>query len=122
MMSLRLVGGRGFEKFNRKSGIHNVVMYGEAASSNKDEAADLVNKFSAFVNTERYVAQQVFNYDETGLFLEKVPRRTYITKEEKSVPGHKSMKDKLTLLLCANASGDCLFTTQKIHVCLKPTM
>ena len=35
-----------------------------------------------------------------------MPRRTYITKEEKSVPGHKSMKDRLTLL-CGNASGDC---------------
>ena len=41
---------------------------GEIASSNKDEAADSVNKFSAFVNTERYLAQQVFHCDETGLF------------------------------------------------------
>uniref|UniRef100_UPI00358EFACF tigger transposable element-derived protein 1-like n=1 Tax=Myxine glutinosa TaxID=7769 RepID=UPI00358EFACF len=96
-----------FEKFKRRSGIHSVVMHGEAASSNKDGAADFVNKFSAFVNTEGYVAQQVFNCDETGLFWKKMPRRTYITKEEKSVPGHKPMKDRLTLLLCANASGDC---------------
>uniref|UniRef100_UPI00358F173F tigger transposable element-derived protein 1-like n=1 Tax=Myxine glutinosa TaxID=7769 RepID=UPI00358F173F len=96
-----------FEKFKRRSGIHSVVMHGEAASSNKDGAADFVNKFSAFVNTEGYVAQQVFNCDETGLFWKKMPRRTYIMKEEKSVPGHKPMKDRLTLLLCANASGDC---------------
>ena len=32
--------------------------------------------------------------------------RTYITKEQKSLPGHKPMKDRLTLLLCDNASGD----------------
>ena len=32
--------------------------------------------------------------------------RTYITKEEKTFPGHKPMKDILTLLLCGNASGD----------------
>ncbi|GFX71854.1 HTH CENPB-type domain-containing protein [Trichonephila clavipes] len=31
--------------------------------------------------------------------------RTYITKDEKSVPGHKPMKDRLTLLLGADASG-----------------
>uniref|UniRef100_UPI00358DE2FE tigger transposable element-derived protein 1-like n=1 Tax=Myxine glutinosa TaxID=7769 RepID=UPI00358DE2FE len=96
-----------FEKLKRRSEIHSVVMHGEAASSNKDGAADFVNKFSAFVNTEGYVAQQVFNCDETGLFWKKMPRRTYITKEEKSVPGHTPMKDRLTLLLCANASGDC---------------
>ncbi|XP_035205354.1 tigger transposable element-derived protein 1-like [Stegodyphus dumicola] len=35
-----------------------------------------------------------------------MPRRTYITEEEKKLPGHKPMKDRLTLALCANASGD----------------
>ncbi|GFX41814.1 tigger transposable element-derived protein 1 [Trichonephila clavipes] len=35
-----------------------------------------------------------------------MPNRTYITKEEKSVPGHKPTKDQLTLLLRANTSGD----------------
>ncbi|XP_068235801.1 tigger transposable element-derived protein 1-like [Palaemon carinicauda] len=35
-----------------------------------------------------------------------MPRRTFIT-EEKRLPGHKPMKDRLTLALCANASGDC---------------
>jgi hypothetical protein len=33
--------------------------------------------------------------------------RTYITQEETSLPGHKPMKDILTLLLCGNASGVC---------------
>ena len=36
----------------------------------------------------------------------KMPKRTYITREEKALPGHKPMKDRLTLLLCGNASGD----------------
>jgi hypothetical protein len=35
-----------------------------------------------------------------------MPNRTYITKDEKSLPGHKPMKDRLMLLLGANASGD----------------
>ncbi|XP_035221717.1 tigger transposable element-derived protein 1-like [Stegodyphus dumicola] len=34
-----------------------------------------------------------------------MPRRTYIAEEEKKLPGHKPMKDRLTLALCANASG-----------------
>ncbi|XP_045615135.2 tigger transposable element-derived protein 1-like [Procambarus clarkii] len=34
-------------------------------------------------------------------------KRTYITQEEQSLLGHKPMKDQLTLVLCANASGDC---------------
>ncbi|XP_018787388.1 PREDICTED: tigger transposable element-derived protein 1-like [Bactrocera latifrons] len=36
-----------------------------------------------------------------------MPNRTYITAEEKIMPGHKPMKDRLTLALCVNASGAC---------------
>ena len=32
--------------------------------------------------------------------------RTFIAKEEKSVPGFKASKDKLTLLLGASAAGN----------------
>ncbi|GIX71615.1 tigger transposable element-derived protein 1 [Caerostris darwini] len=42
-----------------------------------------------------------------GCSGKKMPNRTYITAEEKMMPGHKPMKDRLTLALCANASGDC---------------
>ena len=29
-----------------------------------------------------------------------------MTEEEKALPGNKPMKDRLTLLMCGNASGD----------------
>ncbi|XP_068235714.1 tigger transposable element-derived protein 1-like [Palaemon carinicauda] len=35
-----------------------------------------------------------------------MPNRTYITKEEKSAPGHKASKERLTLLLGGNAASD----------------
>ncbi|XP_064116192.1 tigger transposable element-derived protein 1-like [Macrobrachium nipponense] len=63
--------------------------------------------FDEMMTKEGYSSQQVFNCDETGLFWKKMPRRTYITEEEKKLPGHKPMKDRLTLALCSNASGDC---------------
>ncbi|XP_033009888.1 tigger transposable element-derived protein 1-like [Lacerta agilis] len=115
-----------FEKFKKRSGIRS--KHSEASSTNKLDAdqfvlefrdnveshsitdkldADqFVLEFKDYVESQGFVPQQVFNCDETGLFWKKMPRRTYITQEEKALPGHKPMKDKLTLLLCANASGD----------------
>lgn len=83
------------------------MRHGETASSDHKAAEEFVKKFEELINQEGYIPQQVFNCDETGLFWKKMPRRTYITAEEIKMPGHKPMKDRLTLALCANASGDC---------------
>jgi hypothetical protein len=83
-----------------------VIRHGEAASSNKDAAEKFVEKFKDFVDREGFIPEQVFNCDETGLFWEKMPKRTFVTREEKALPCHKPMKDRLTLLLCGNASRD----------------
>ena len=50
------------------------------------------------IKKEGYFSQQIFNVDETGSFWKKMPKRTYITNEEKALPAeHKPMKDRLTL-------------------------
>ena len=41
--------------------------------------------------------------------------RTYITKEEKSMPGHKPMMDRIAILVCANYSGDCKIKPMVIY-------
>lgn len=48
----------------------------------------------------------IFNVDETGLFWKKMPSRTFISKEERQASGFKAAKDRLTLLLGGNATGD----------------
>ena len=107
--------------------MHSVVRHGEAASANQKAAEEFVQDCSAYVKANGFIPQQVFNCDETGPFWEKMPRRTYITEEEKSLLGHKPMKDRLTLLLCGNASGTSRTshysrTTRRIRGCLKKTM
>lgn len=96
-----------FERFKKRTGIHSVVRHGEAASSDVKAAEDFLKTFSELMETKGFIPQHVFNCDETGLFWKKMPNRTYITAEEKMMPGHKPMKDRLTLALCANANGDC---------------
>ncbi|XP_039608550.1 tigger transposable element-derived protein 1-like [Polypterus senegalus] len=92
-----------FENFRKRSGIHGVVRHGKATSSNAEAAKEFVKIFTKLVEDEGYIPQQVFNCDETRLFWKRMPKKTYITQEEKAV------KERLTVLLCANASGDVKF-------------
>jgi hypothetical protein len=52
-----------------------------------------------------YMKDEIFNVDEMGLLWKKMPSRTFIAKEEKTMPGFKPAKDILTLLLGASGYG-----------------
>ena len=60
----------------------------------------------ALIHESCYDPKQVFNVDETGLFMQRLPNRTFISKTKKSAPRFKTSKDRLTLLLRGNANGD----------------
>lgn len=66
------------------------------------------------MENERFILQ-IFKRDETGLFWKKIPNRIYITQEEKPLPGHKPMKDTLTLLVSGNTSEDYKMKTLLIY-------
>ncbi|GFW52332.1 tigger transposable element-derived protein 1 [Trichonephila clavipes] len=49
-----------------------------------------------------------------------MPNRNYIAKDEKTASGHKASKDRITLLLCSNASGDRMLKPLLINKSLRP--
>ncbi|XP_066947407.1 tigger transposable element-derived protein 1 isoform X2 [Macrobrachium rosenbergii] len=84
----------------------SILKKDEAASGDKEAAVRFQSCFAEIIRDGGYTADQVFNVDETGLFWKRMPSCTYISKEEKTAPGHKVSKERLTLLLGSNASGD----------------
>ncbi|KAK4326641.1 hypothetical protein Pmani_002851 [Petrolisthes manimaculis] len=96
-----------YSNYKRRHGFHTLKMTGEAASADVEAAQTYPAILKTIIEEGGYTAKQVFNIDETGLYWKKLPGRTYISTEESTAPGFKASKDRLTLLLGANAEGDC---------------
>ncbi|GCC33616.1 hypothetical protein chiPu_0012086 [Chiloscyllium punctatum] len=79
---------------------------GEAASTDEECAMVFPHMVKKFIEEEGYTLDQIFNLEETGLYWKRMPSRTYISKNEAQAPGFKVAKDRMTVLLGANASGD----------------
>ena len=68
--------------------------------------SDFLHALAKIIMDGGYSAEQVFNVDETGLFWKRMPNCMYIAKEEKTMPGHKAGKERLTLLHGGNAASN----------------
>lgn len=95
-----------FNNFRTRANLHSVSTKGEAASADAIGAHNFKAELKKKIEDGSYTEHQVINIDETGLFWKRLPRKTFISKEEKSAPGFKVSKDRLTLLLGGNAAGD----------------
>ncbi|XP_042240167.1 tigger transposable element-derived protein 1-like [Homarus americanus] len=95
-----------FDRFRKRISIHNLKMQGESASADHEAAEKFPPFLATIIKEGGYSPKQVVNLDETGLFWKKMPSQTYISKKEKTSPGFKVAKDRLTLLIGGNAEGD----------------
>lgn len=87
------------------SHFHNMKVQGEAAGADVKAAASYPD-LTKITSEAGFTKQQLSSTDERALHWKKMPLRTFIAREEKSVHGFKASEDRLTLLLGANAAHD----------------
>ncbi|KAL4143342.1 hypothetical protein QTP88_005683 [Uroleucon formosanum] len=68
----------------------------------------------------KLVTEQVYNYDETGLNWKALPQKTLTSLSEKTAPSFKFQKDRITAMVCANATGDHRLPLLAIEKSKKP--
>lgn len=85
--------------------MHSIIRHGKAASSDKNTADEFLRVQFAYRRGRICLSTSVQQRWDWTLLEEKMPRRMYSTAKEK-IPSHKSMKDRLTLIFCANSNSD----------------
>ena len=86
---------------------HNVCLekvYGKSRSVDEDSAKKCCNNFVKLLEDGSINEDNIYNMDETQLLWKALPLKI-LKREEKSVTGYKSCKERITVALCTNASG-----------------
>lgn len=82
-----------------------MTITGEILSSNVDAVEPFKEKLLSKIREMGLQHDQIYNADESGLFWRVLPNKTLAHGNERSAPGRKISKDRITFMPCANASG-----------------
>lgn len=93
------------QKFKERYGIRQLSITGEILSSNIDAVEPFKEKLLSKIREMDLQHDQIYNADESGLFWRVLPNKTLAHGNEKSAPGRKISKERITFMPCANASG-----------------
>lgn len=92
-------------RFKKRYGIRLLKITGEKLSSQPELVDPFKKKLKEKIEEMQLSKDQLYNADESGLFWKILPQKTYVTASEKSAPGTKTEKQRVTFLCGANASG-----------------
>lgn len=91
--------------FKKRRGLRNLKITGEKLSANDDAVGPFKLKLFEQINEMGLSLDQIYNADETALYWRMLPSKTVVHKLEKSAPGRKISKERITVTGCCNVTG-----------------
>ena len=105
-MGVDFVASNGwFYRFKTRRGLTFKCISGEAASVTPEMLNDWKKKKLPSI-LSRYDASDIYNVDESGLFYQCLPNKTFTLPAERASRGIKESKQRLTMLIGANMTGE----------------
>jgi len=106
--------------------VQKMMLHGEGAEVNKSDLGLLAALDDLYAIIAQYDPENVYNMDETGLFFHLLPRYSLLMPNEdiSTTRGKKKSKDRVSLIVCANAVGShkipcALIGKPKAPACIK---
>ncbi|XP_029654418.1 tigger transposable element-derived protein 6-like [Octopus sinensis] len=93
------------EKFKKRHMLSFKTISGEKNSSDVSSLDMFFSKYDEYV--KEYGLQNIFNCDETGLYIKRIPSKSFVSSDEDCF-GIKRSKEKFTILLSVSACGEKL--------------
>lgn len=101
------------DRWKKRYGVRQLTVSGEKLSGDMASVRIFKDNFQKLIESEGLTGDQIYNCDETGLNFRLLPDKSLASKDEKSAPGYKRSKERVTVLACSNATGD-----DKLKLCL----
>ncbi|XP_066258000.1 jerky protein homolog-like [Euwallacea similis] len=92
------------QKFKKRFGIRFLRISGEKLSSQPELIDPFKKQLKNKMQKLGITLDQLYNADETGLYWKLLPDKTFVSSAEKTVPGRKTEKQRITTV-CTNATG-----------------
>lgn len=107
--------------FKNRHGLRELKIEGDKLSAASiDIVKDFKIKFQKIIDENNFTRDQVYNADESSLNYKALPTKTLASFSEKYAPGFKKQKQRITAMVCANASGKNRIPLLLIGTAIKP--
>lgn len=91
--------------FRKRHGLRALKVCGEKLSNDQSAVDPFLSTFAEKIRQLNLTPAQIFNADESALYWKMLPEKTLVRSQEKTAPGRKISKERVTFLTCCNADG-----------------